>query len=84
MKSRQLHIIEQEVLCFEANHLIETRWTSETKEYQLAAREHTQHKYLKAVDELERLVVQRLLEMAKLGIAGVGALTSSLHTLHGG
>ncbi|KIL54457.1 hypothetical protein M378DRAFT_18862 [Amanita muscaria Koide BX008] len=41
-------------------------------EYQNAVRESTRHKYSRAVDELERLVVQRLLEMAKLGIAGIG------------
>ncbi|KIL54725.1 hypothetical protein M378DRAFT_92014 [Amanita muscaria Koide BX008] len=81
---KQLQVIEEEVLrfcysCrgFEGDHLIETRWTSEMPEYQNAVRESTRHKYSRAVDELERLVVQRLLEMAKLGIAGIGMLSGS-------
>jgi hypothetical protein len=34
----------------------------------------TERKYRRALDELERLVVQRLFEMTKLGMSGVGKL----------
>ena len=46
--------------------------TSDSPEYIEASKLLSQRKYLKAVDELERLVIQRLLEMTKLGIAGTG------------
>lgn len=32
----------------------------------------TERKYCRALDELERLVVQRLFEMTKMGMSGVG------------
>ena len=33
-----------------------------------------EHKYRRAIDDLERLVVQHLFEMKKLGMNGVGTL----------
>jgi hypothetical protein len=46
----------------------------------------SQRRYRRALDVVERLVVQRLLEMTKLGMSGVGAcifcqiLRSTYHT----
>ena len=72
---KRLQAVREDVLQFEEMHLIEERWTPESGEYQAAKLALSQRKYLKAVDELERLVIQRLLEMTKLGIGGVGAYT---------
>ena len=36
-------------------------------------------KYRRAVDDLERLVVQRLFEMNKLGMNGIGTLIRSIY-----
>lgn len=55
-------------------HLIEVRWVPDSPEYHDAIKLLSQRKYLKAVDDLERLVIQRLLEMTKLGIGRIGAL----------
>ena len=38
-----------------------------------------ERKYRRAVDDLERLVVQRLFEMKKLGMNGVGTLISHIY-----
>lgn len=70
--SDRLRAIEDQVLQYEEMHLIEVRWTSDSPEYIEATKLLSQCKYLKAVNELERLVIQRLLEMTKLGIAGTG------------
>ena len=37
-----------------------------------------ERKYRRAVDDLERLVVQRLFEMNKLGMNGIGTLIRSI------
>jgi hypothetical protein len=68
--SDRLRMIEDQVLQYEDMHLIEVRWTSDSPEYIKASKLLSQRKYLKAVDELERLVIQCLMEMTKLGIAG--------------
>jgi hypothetical protein len=55
------------------------------KEYKDALVRLAERTYRRALDELERLVVQRLLEMTKLGMNGVGKLIDFLlhpHTNH--
>ena len=47
-------------------------WTPDSPEYNDALLHFTQRKYRRAVDKLECLVVQRLFEMTKLGMSGVG------------
>lgn len=71
---RRYQAIEEEVLLFEEAHVIDIRWTSDSQEYCKAIKTLSERKYVRALDELERLVVQRLLEMSKLGIAGTGKL----------
>lgn len=57
---------------FEEEHSIETRWTPSSQEYNDALVIVSQRTYRKALDTLERLFVQRLLELTKLGMNGVG------------
>ncbi|KAH9931426.1 uncharacterized protein B0H18DRAFT_1083452 [Fomitopsis serialis] len=51
---------------------ISVRWTPNSTEYQEACKLLTMRQYQRAVDELERLVVQRLFELTKLGMSGIG------------
>ena len=48
------------------------RWTSSSKEYNDALVLVNERRYRQALDKLERLVVQRLLELTKLSMSGVG------------
>jgi hypothetical protein len=70
----QLQVINDDVLQYEDMHLIEVCWVPDSPEYHDANKLLSQRKYLKAVDDLERLVIQHLLEMTKLGIGRIGAL----------
>lgn len=63
----------EEVCRFEEDNHIETRWTPASPEYKDALKVVGQRTYRKALDHLERLCVQRLLELTKLGMNGVGA-----------
>ncbi|KAJ6609004.1 hypothetical protein B0H10DRAFT_2166451 [Mycena sp. CBHHK59/15] len=63
--------IEEEVCRFEEEHKIEARWTPESEQYKAALVLTTERKYQKALAEIERLVVQRLFELTKLGMSGV-------------
>lgn len=75
----------EQVCRFEEEHGIEERWTPSMKEYKDALVRLAERTYRRALDELERLVVQRLLEMTKLGMNGVGKLINFLlhpHTNH--
>ena len=47
-------------------------WTSDSPGYIQTALFIQQCKYLKAVDNLERLVVQRLFELTKMNLSGTG------------
>ena len=49
------------------------RWQTSSPEYLAAARDHSERRYLIALDNLERLVVQRMLELTRLGMSGIGA-----------
>ena len=62
-----------EVLRYEEEHDISTRWAPTSEEYLEALVVVREQKYRRAIDELERLVVQRLFEMTKLGQSGIGA-----------
>lgn len=54
------------------------RWTKECDEYKTALSLLTERRYRKALDNLERLMVQRLFELTKLGMSGLGALPNSV------
>ncbi|KAF7342695.1 hypothetical protein MSAN_02027400 [Mycena sanguinolenta] len=48
------------------------RWTPECMEWMLAEKEIKDHKYLDALDEIERIIVERLFEMTKIHQSGTG------------
>lgn len=48
------------------------RWTKECDDYKTALTLLTERRYCKALDNLERLIVQRLFELTKLGMSGLG------------
>jgi hypothetical protein len=48
------------------------RWTSDSEEYRSAAAYLDNRQFIRAVDELEGLVVQRLFELLKAHLAGTG------------
>jgi hypothetical protein len=61
-----------EVLRYEEERNIAVRWAPTSQEYLNALTIVHERKYRRAIDDLERLVVQRLFEMSKLGMSGVG------------
>ncbi|KAF8874764.1 hypothetical protein BD779DRAFT_1613541 [Infundibulicybe gibba] len=73
---RSTHIrwesINEEALRFEEVNGIEERWTPESIEYQDALVLMSERKYCRVLDNLEQLMVQRLFELTKLGMSGVG------------
>ena len=52
---------------------IEDCWAVGSDEYQQYQHEAVLADYWDALDELERLIVQRLFELSKLGLSGTGA-----------
>jgi hypothetical protein len=52
---------------------VEERWTEAAPEYKTFFQENILTSYERALDELERLVVMRLFELAKMGTSGTGA-----------
>lgn len=71
--------VHEEVCRIEEILGIEHRWTPESPEYTTGLTLLHERKYRKALDNLERLVVQRLFELTKLGMSGVGVYLSTPH-----
>ena len=67
---------ERELELFEQEHSIEDRWTCKSLEYQNVQKLLAERIYRRAVDNLERLVIQHLFELTKLGMNGVGSLSN--------
>ncbi|KAI0644812.1 hypothetical protein C8Q79DRAFT_912370 [Trametes meyenii] len=61
---------QQKAARFEELLDLDVRWLPSSTEYKSALEEITLRKYRRAVDNLERLVVQRLFELKKLGMNG--------------
>lgn len=57
---------------------IKERWTEASPEYKTFFRETVLTKYEQALDELERLVVMRLFELAKMSSSGIGTSSSAM------
>lgn len=70
---RKYEILDEQCRAFEDELELPGRLIHGTPEYEQAERELTMREYRKAVDNLERLVVQRMFELTKLGMSGVGA-----------
>lgn len=62
------------LIAFETAHEISERWTPGSQKWKDAAEYLKIRDFQKALDKLEALVVQRLFELAKMGLAGTGAL----------
>ena len=76
-------MIEEEVLTFEDEHALPERWTIGSPEYTQGKKNITTIKYRDALNNLEHLVVQRLLELTKLNVSGLGRNSySSFHNKH--
>jgi hypothetical protein len=56
---------------------VEVRWTSDHPGYITTVKNLTHRSYRLALDELERLVVQRLFELAKLNMSRTGGYFTS-------
>ncbi|KAJ7889571.1 hypothetical protein B0H14DRAFT_2336709, partial [Mycena olivaceomarginata] len=65
----RLVLINEEVSRFEEENGYTERWTNSHPEYQAAVIMMGERRYRRALDELERLVVQRLMEMTKLSMS---------------
>jgi hypothetical protein len=63
---------EEELSRYEEEHAIDTRWLPDSDSYKATQTLLVERSYRQAVDNLERLVVQRLFELTKLGMNGVG------------
>jgi hypothetical protein len=63
---------EEELSRYEEEHSIDTRWLPGSDSYMATQTLLVERSYRRAVDSLERLVVQRLFELTKLGMNGVG------------
>jgi len=55
------------------------RWQESSPEYQTAKDDLAHRMYRKTLDDLERLVVQRLFELSKLNMSGTGKSYYALH-----
>jgi hypothetical protein len=64
--------VNEETLRVEEALGIETRWMPDSPEYKEALVTLRERKYRRALDKLERLVVQRLFELTKIGMSGIG------------
>ncbi|KAF8157569.1 hypothetical protein K438DRAFT_1777209 [Mycena galopus ATCC 62051] len=51
---------------------VEERWTSTSLEWMVASDSIRNHKYQEAINEIEKIIVQRLLEMTKIHASGTG------------
>ena len=63
---------EEELTRYEEEHSINVCWLPDSEFYKASQSLLTERSYKRAVDNLERLVVQRLFELTKLGMNGVG------------
>ena len=77
----KLQNAETLVCSIETNLNIHERWTSSSPEYKKFHEEHVLTNYRTALDALERLVVMRLFELAKMSTSGTGMELCCIHTL---
>jgi hypothetical protein len=79
----RIEMTEQHILFIEDQlGLRGARWNEASEEYRISKHKLAERKYRRALDELERLVVQRLFELSKLNISGTGTLAMQ-KTFHG-
>lgn len=71
---KRLHAINDTLRLMEDDFGIGVRWLPDSVEFNEAAKLIRERRFRRAVDNLERLVVQRLFELTKLGMSGLGTL----------
>lgn len=69
-------LLLNEIVALELKMGISRRWQPADPEYVEANRYTNERKYHRALDNLQRLVIQRLFELNKLNIAATGMYTS--------
>ncbi|KAI5985795.1 hypothetical protein EDD15DRAFT_2373911 [Pisolithus albus] len=69
---RRYELRLNEVANFKRSHNITKRWTRDHPQYNEALEYVRQRTFIRAVEELEGLVVQRLAELSKANLAGTG------------
>ncbi|KAG1871441.1 hypothetical protein F4604DRAFT_1583258 [Suillus subluteus] len=67
--AEKLDTVQREVLAMEVKMGIHRRWEPSSPEYQAAMKYMTTREYHRALDSLQRLVVQRLFELQRLNVA---------------
>ncbi|KAG1858513.1 hypothetical protein F4604DRAFT_1589518 [Suillus subluteus] len=70
--AEKLDTVQREVIAMEVKLGITCRWTPSTHEYQETMKYMATRKYHRALDNLQRLVVQCLFELQKLNISQIG------------
>ncbi|TFY55866.1 hypothetical protein EVJ58_g7981 [Rhodofomes roseus] len=70
--ARKHQLVDNECRAFEDELDLAYWWTRGTPEYAQAEKDLLMHEYHKAIDNLEQLVIQRLFELTKLRMSGVG------------
>ena len=68
----QVKHLRSTLVALERLHNITERWVPSSPEWKEATAYMEVHNYQKALDKLEGLVVQRLFELTKMGLAGTG------------
>jgi hypothetical protein len=71
-------VLHEEACRLEEALGIEERWKHDSQSYQEALAMMRERRYRRALDKLERLVVQRLFELTKLGMSSVGKLIAGV------
>jgi hypothetical protein len=67
--------ILQEVIEMEVKLGVQNRWTPSSPEYQETVKYMSMRKYHRALDKLQKLVIQRLFELHKLNLNQTGRFT---------
>jgi hypothetical protein len=73
----QLEQLRELVVALKKLHDIHERWTPSSEKWKSAVAYIEVSNYQKALDKLKGLVVQRLFELTKMGLAGTGTYTSA-------
>ena len=76
----RLHL---QVLELEVQMGITKRWTPEMREYAETARYICERRYHQALNNLQRLVTQRLFELHRLNLSGIGEYLSQVFVASG-
>ncbi|KIY48693.1 hypothetical protein FISHEDRAFT_73383 [Fistulina hepatica ATCC 64428] len=70
--ANRVMLLDEELSRMEEVMGLPARWTTDAPEYVEGLKDQRKRRFRQAVDEVERLVVQRLLELTKLNMSGVG------------